>query len=199
MQRVHSSTVDYVASYLCQLKKDICVGQEGYFSYVVLGGDKQIYSILKNLKPKHLDVYGWVFPVPGDWHFLKTMSEVLRNLLWDRGFHDLAAKCGTKKDVTRWQDIRRILVYLLDELLRSVLSHLQQNDRSMFACVSSDKKAFQQHSSGLFFPTIGTRCNKACAFWQKAIYYLTVYFGYYFAIRNGNVLLNWFLRNSCLK
>ena len=79
-------------------------------------GDQQLYAIMKNLKRKDLDIFEWLSPVPGDWHFIKTVSEVLKSVLWDGGFHDIAANCGTK-EVLKWKDIHRILIALLEVLM----------------------------------------------------------------------------------
>ena len=54
-------------------------------------------AIMKNLKRKDLDTFEWLFPVPGDWHFVKTVSEVLKSVLWDGEFHDITANCGMKR------------------------------------------------------------------------------------------------------
>ena len=76
---------------------------------------------MKNLKRKDLDTFEWLFPVPGDWHFIKTVSEVLKSVLWDGGFHDIAANCGMKKEVSKWKDIHQILIALLEALMRASL------------------------------------------------------------------------------
>ena len=49
---------------------------EGYPSYVIIGGDQQTYAHMKNLKNKYSDHYDWMYPVPGDWHIMKTSTEV---------------------------------------------------------------------------------------------------------------------------
>lgn len=198
VREARSSSSDDVGSYLCDLKKDLKIGCEGYPSYVVLGGDQQIYAILKNLKAKHPAEFAWIFPVPGDWHLVKTMSEVIKNLLWEGGFHEIAVKCGLKGEVTKWQDIHRILVPILEGLLRTFLKQVQENDPEAFVLITSDWRAFQRYlDDGL---SAGVCRNEVSQFWCRMIYYfillyLMIYFGCYFSIRSGN----WFLRNACIK
>ena len=79
----HSGSIDDVSSYLQKLMSDLHIG---YPSYVLVGGDQQTYAIMRNLKSKYSDEYSWLYPVPGDWHIMKTASEVLKYILNDGGF-----------------------------------------------------------------------------------------------------------------
>lgn len=83
MQQYGKQNSEDVARYLCELKVDLKIGQTGFPSAVVVGGDQQVYAILKNLKKRCPETFSWTYPVPGDWHFAKTLAEVLRDLLWD--------------------------------------------------------------------------------------------------------------------
>ena len=85
----HSGSIDDVSAYLFKLKKDVCIGAPGYPKYIVIGGDQQTYAHMKNLKLKYGGRYDWMYPVPGDWHIMKTCSEVLKNVLADGGLRCL--------------------------------------------------------------------------------------------------------------
>ena len=41
---VDSGSIQEVGKFLSKLKQDLCIGQEGYPSYVIVGGDQQTYS-----------------------------------------------------------------------------------------------------------------------------------------------------------
>lgn len=97
VREAHASSRDEIATYLGDLKQDLCIGAEGFQSWVVLAGDQQLFAIIRNLKTKHPSCFDWAYPVPGDWHFMKTLAEVLKAVLWDGGLCQLAAKCGMKK------------------------------------------------------------------------------------------------------
>ena len=78
VDEAHSGPADDVGAFLAKLKKDMCIGMEGYPKYVIIGGDQQTYSIMENLKIKYGDHYEWLYPVPGDWHVMKTAAEVIK-------------------------------------------------------------------------------------------------------------------------
>ena len=101
VRETYSGRPEDVASYLIELKKYISIGQEGSSCYVAVGEDQRLYANMMNLKRKNLDTFEWHFPVTGDWLFIKTVSEVLKSVLWDGGFHDIAANCGMKKEVSK--------------------------------------------------------------------------------------------------
>ena len=42
---------------------------------------------MKNLKSKYGESYEWMYPVPGDWHIMKTSADVLKYILLDGGFY----------------------------------------------------------------------------------------------------------------
>ena len=153
-------------------------------------GDQQLYAIMKNLKRKDFDTFEWLFPAPGDWHFIKTVSEVLKSVLWDGEFHDIAANCGMKKEVSKWKDIHRILIALLEALMRAILKHCY--DTGLFD-ISEDLQDW-----GKFEICVKELCkgkNEVSQFWCNLLHFLMVYFAYYMAIRSGN----WVLRNACIK
>ena len=184
VEEAHSGSTDDVGSYLAKLKRDLCIGLDGYPKYVIIGGDQQTYAIMNKLKQKYTDRYDWVYPVPGDWHIMKTASEVLKNVLMDGGFKVLAAKCGHKGDVTQWQDIHNVLAASHEAILRSAVDEFLLLDKGDTA------EAFWTWVQEL----PGSNDQVAC-FWSKMLVYLHAYVGFYFSIRSGN----WSLRNSCLK
>ena len=72
-----------MGAFLGKLKKDLCIGVDGYPKYVIIG--EQTYSIMKNLKVKYYsDHYDWMYPV--HWHLMKTAAEVIKYVLQDGGF-----------------------------------------------------------------------------------------------------------------
>ena len=89
VKEAQSSSIDDVASYLTELKVDLCIGKEGFPNKAVLGGDQQTYAILKNLIKKYPSTFSWIIPVPGDWHLLKCAAETIKDMLWDGGMSDL--------------------------------------------------------------------------------------------------------------
>ena len=75
---------------------------------------------MRNLKSKYRDQYDWVYPLPGDWHIMKTAAEVIKYVLNDCGFKVLAAKCGHKGDISG-----RIIVATYEALLQSAVEEYQ--------------------------------------------------------------------------
>ena len=125
VDEAHSGSVDDVGAFLAKLKKDLCIGVTGYPQYVIIGGDQQTYSIMKNLKVKYGDHYEWLYPVPGDWHVMKTAAEVIKHILQDGGFKQFSAKCGHKGDISQWQDIHNVLTACHEALLRLAMEEYQ--------------------------------------------------------------------------
>ena len=74
VDEAHSGAAQDVGKFLSKLKQDLCIGKESYPSYVILGGDQQTNTHMKNLKSKYSDRYEWMYPVPGDWHIMKTSA-----------------------------------------------------------------------------------------------------------------------------
>ena len=76
VDEAHSGSADDVSSYLFTLKKDLHIGERDIlntFSWVEISK----HAIIKNLKSKYPDQYKWLYPVPGDWHIMKTAAEVI--------------------------------------------------------------------------------------------------------------------------
>lgn len=186
VDEAHSGSIDDVGSYLVKLKKDLHIGEDGYPKFVILGGDQQTYAHMKNLKLKHKDHYNWFYPVPGDWHIMKTAAEVIKQILADGGFKVFAAKCGHKGDITQWQDIHNVLTACHEALLSSAVCDFQ----NIHTTHRHDK--FWEWLDNL---TCDSNNNEVCQFWAQMLKYLHAYTGFYFAIRSGN----WLLRTSCLK
>ena len=95
-------------------KKDLCIGVDGYPKYVIIG-DQQTYSIMKNSKVKYSDHYNWMYPVPGDWHLMKTAAEVIKYVLQDGFIKQFSGKCGHKGDISQWQDIHNVVVACISQ------------------------------------------------------------------------------------
>lgn len=51
----------------------------------------------KHLQLKYNEHYNWFYPVPGDWHIMKTSAEVIKHILADGGFQ---LNVDTKKNNT---------------------------------------------------------------------------------------------------
>ena len=184
MSETHSGSADDVGSYLFELRRDLHIGEAGYPKYVLMGGDQQTYAIMKNLKSKYPDQYDWLYPVPGDWHIMKTAAEVIKYVLNDGGFKVFASKCGHKGDICQWQDIHNVLVATYEALLQSAVEE--------YKAVDTDKnKDFWEWVDKLS----SSNDDQVCCFWSQMLIYLHAYVGFFFAIRSGN----WLLRNSCLK
>ena len=185
VDEAHSGAVQDVGKFLSKLKQDLCIGKEGYPSYVILGGDQQTYAHMKNLKSKYSDRYEWMYPVPGDWHIMKTSADVLKLVLGDGGFKVFARQCGHKGDVTQWQDIHNIIVACYESLTR--------------AAITEYSKCSAENTSDKFWQWLDKlskqNTNEISKFWSQILIYLHAYSGFYFSIRSAN----WLLRNSCLK
>ncbi len=123
VDEAHSSSMVDVGRFLKKLKDDLCIGTEGYPSYVVVGEDQQTYAIMINLKIRYQGRYDWLYPVPGDWHIMKNSAEVIRNVILDGGYSEFAKMCGHKgKEIKQWQDIHNILIAIYEALLKDSVS-----------------------------------------------------------------------------
>ena len=84
VREVQSATKLDVYKYLNELKLDLQVSHENT-PLIALCGDQQTYSIMLELRDNDMAQFGWFYPYPGDWHMLKLISEIIRDLLWDGG------------------------------------------------------------------------------------------------------------------
>ena len=164
VDEAHSSSVDDVSSFQLKLKKGLHIGTNGYPKYVLVGGDQQTYAHMKNLKLKYPDHYGW--PVPGDWHLMKTASEVIKHILADGGFKVFLAKCGHKGDVTQWQDLHNVIIACYESLLRLAVKEYSSS-------TSSAEIEFWNWVANLR----GEDHNQVCRFWAQMLLYLHAYAG----------------------
>ena len=48
---------------------------------------------------------------------MKTAAEVIKMVIQDGGFRELAKQCGHKGSVTQWQDIHNIILAIYESLL----------------------------------------------------------------------------------
>ena len=182
VKEAKSSSIHDIACYLQDLKTDLKIGEEGYPSKVVLGGDQQTYSLLKNLMKKYPDTFNWIIPMIGDWHLLKLASECIKSIIWNGGLHHIGIECGHLKDVHQWRDIHNLLIGLHESLISNAINSHSENLEEF------DLSSFIQST------TAQTNTDQISSFWAKILHYLNVYVGYYFAIRSGNFTL----RNACL-
>ena len=111
VDELYSGCIDDVGKFLAKLKQDLHVGEQGYPSYVVLGGDQQIYAHMKILKIKYPGHYDWIYPVPGDWHIL------IKHVLQGGGFEEFSKVCGHKGEISQWKDIHNVILALYESLL----------------------------------------------------------------------------------
>ena len=61
---------------------------------LLLEGDQATYGRLQSIKSEYGNDLAWLFPFPGDWHFLKNFQEVLIKIYFDGGLCDLAKSSG---------------------------------------------------------------------------------------------------------
>ena len=62
-------------------------------------------------------MFSWFRPLPGDWHLMKLVSEVIRDLLWDSGLKQFCSQCGIRGELVQWQDIHIMLLSTYEALL----------------------------------------------------------------------------------
>ena len=179
-----------IEAYLLKLKRDLHIGEEGYPSQVTIAGDQQTYALMKDIQRQHHEHYSWFIVLPGDWHMLKLLSEIIRDVLWDGGLKQLAYECGHKKLPTQWQEINMLLLALYETLLRKSLTAFS----SAYTCELNTAycQAFWTWIKSLDSVTNEDEMSR---FWAGTLLTLNIYVGYYVAIRSGN----WLLRNSCLQ
>ena len=187
VDELYSGCVDDVGKFLVKLKRDLHIGEEGYPSYVVVGGDQQIYAHMKNLNIKYPGHYDWIYPVPGDWHILKTASEVIKYVLQNGGFGEFAKVCGHKGEISQWKDIHNIILALYESLL---YESIQDFTAGHLSCEQNYERFWKQIEE-----LTNTSTSEVCRFWSQMMIYIHAYIGFYFAVRSGN----WELRNSSLR
>ena len=181
VREAQSATKLDVYKYLNELKLDLQVSCENT-PLIVLCGDQQTYSILRDNDKAQ---FGWFCPYPGDWHMLKLISEIIRDLLWDGGLKQFCIKCGIESDLTQWQDIHIMLLTCYESLLEFSVAKFQSlpenSTRDYWEWVHS------VHSEN--------NKNEIGRFWAQILVTLHFYTGFYISIRSGN----WVMRNTFLK
>ena len=60
----------------------------------LLLGDQATYVRVQSIKQEYGNDLEWLWPFPGDWHFLKKFQEVLLKIYFDAGLCDLAKASG---------------------------------------------------------------------------------------------------------
>lgn len=80
-----SASITDVGKYLDKLKGDLHIGESGYPKKILLTGDQQTYKLTKDLQANFPVKYNWFYAVPGDWHLLKLMAELIKSIIWDGG------------------------------------------------------------------------------------------------------------------
>ena len=61
---------------------------------VLLEGNQATYERLQCIKAEYGNDLAWMYPFPGDWHFLKNFQEVLLKIYFDAGLSELAKASG---------------------------------------------------------------------------------------------------------
>ena len=83
-EEAQAATLGNVEGYLISLKRELCIGRDGFPSKVIIiAGDQQTISLMKNLQTKYPSHFNWLIIILGDWYLLKLASELLRDLLWN--------------------------------------------------------------------------------------------------------------------
>ena len=161
VDELYSGCIEDVGKFLAKLKLDLCIGKEGYPSYVVVGGDQQTYAHMKNLKIKYPGHYDWIYPVPGDWHTLKTSAEVIKHILQNGGFLEFSKQCGHKGEVSQWKDIHNVIMALYESLLHESVKDYVSN-----TCVNEqNSEAFWEQIK--IYTTTST--SEVCRFWSQML------------------------------
>ena len=185
-EAMSGSAVD-IEAYLLKLKRDLHIGEEGYPTQLTIAGDQQTYALMKDLQRQYPDHYSWFIVMHGDWHMMKLLSEMIRDILWDGGLRQLSYECGHKKMPTQWQEIHMLLVALYETILRKAL-----------LVFSNESELDTTHSNKFWAWVKSIDCasneDETSRFWASTLLILNTYIGYYVAIRSGN----WLLRNACL-
>ena len=155
---------------------------------ILLTGDQQTYKLTKDLQANFPLKYNWFYAVPGDWHLLKLMAELIKSIIWDGGFKEMCVACGHKKEVNQWQDIHIMFSALHDVLLRNCTTKYE----SKYPIEERREKKFWDFVAELAKQTNNDEVSR---FWAELLTILNAYMGLYFSIRSGNFML----RNACVK
>lgn len=94
-----------------------------------MAGDQQTYALMKELQRQYPDHYSWIIILHGDWHTLQLLAEIIRDMLWDGGFKQLAHECRQKKLPTQWQDVHMFLLAFYETLMsKALLAYIACNE-----------------------------------------------------------------------
>lgn len=92
-----------VLHHRCDSKETLlCIINDLYLEFISTGkkkhifwdGDQVTYERLQSIKREYGQDLSWLFPFPGDWHFLKNYQEVLFKIYYDAGLCQLATASG---------------------------------------------------------------------------------------------------------
>ena len=136
---------------------------------MIIGGDQQTYSFMNNLKVKYGHHNDWLYPVPGDWHVMKTAAEVTKHVLQDGGFKQFSAKC---EDITQWQDIHNVLVACHEAFLKVAVEEFLAVQQE---CTYTSKDFWVGIEN-----FTSKEINEVTQFWSQMLLYLQAYVGFYF-------------------
>ena len=91
---------------------------------IFVEGDQVTYERLQSIKREYGQDLSWMFPFPGDWHFLKNYQEVLFKIYYDAGLCDLAIASGylPKSVRTNFKRAHNFLMEVWEALHRYFLS-----------------------------------------------------------------------------
>ena len=160
----------------CALGTSFYTVSEGRDLMTYVSDNYTSYSAPSPLRDNDMAQFGWFYPYPGDWHMLKLISEIIRDLLWDGGLKQFCIKCGIESDLTQWQDIHIMLLtcyeYLLEFSVAKFQSLLENSTRDYWEWVHSAH--FENNM------------NEIGRFWAQILVTLHFYTGFYISIRSGN-------------
>ena len=60
IEEAQAATLGDVEGYLIRMKRELCIGQEGFPSKVIIAGDQQTFSLMKTLQIKYPSHFNWL-------------------------------------------------------------------------------------------------------------------------------------------
>ena len=66
IEEAQAATLSDVDGYLIRMKRELCIGQEGFPSKVIIAGDQQTFSLMKTLQIKYPSHFNWLIIIPWD-------------------------------------------------------------------------------------------------------------------------------------
>ena len=94
---------------------------------VLLEGNQSTYERLQCIKAEYGNDLAWMYPFPGDWHFLKNFQEVLLKIYFDAGLSELAKASGYQSIGSNFKRTHKFLLETWESLYRHFLSLFMSN------------------------------------------------------------------------